>query len=170
MCRMRSASATNDPCRGFGPFPGLRTKKGILHRCVILFCIKSIASKGRPEGFQRAIGKPFGRARRRETSDLGKAIVLSENSMSVHVLLLLVDGLDRIRTQLVKEALLRLGNRASLTSWIICFFDFRNQVMDKTESYDLYPSIHPGEESDGTDLEGNLQARLQNEAFQAWEM
>ena len=49
---------------------------------LILFCMKSIASKGRPEGFQRAIGKPFGRARRRETSDLGKAIVLSENSMT----------------------------------------------------------------------------------------
>ena len=48
---------------------------------LILFCIKSIASKGRPEGFQRAIGKPFGRARRRETSALGKAIVLSENSI-----------------------------------------------------------------------------------------
>ena len=78
---MRSASATNDPCRGFGPFPERPSeKKGILHRCVILFCIKSIASKGRPEGFQRAIGKPFGRARRRETSALGKAILLSENS------------------------------------------------------------------------------------------
>ena len=50
---------------------------------LILFCIKSIASKGRPEGFQRAIGKPFGRARRRETSAFGKAIVLSENSMTV---------------------------------------------------------------------------------------
>ena len=49
---------------------------------MILFCIKSIASKGRPEGFQRAIGKPFGRARRRETSALGKAIVLSENSLT----------------------------------------------------------------------------------------
>ena len=85
--------------------------------------------------------------------------------VSVHVLLLLAEGLDRIRTQLVTEALLRLGNRASLTSWIICFFDLRNQVMDKTESYDLYPSILPRDESDGTDLEGNLQARLQNEAF-----
>ena len=53
----------------------------IMRYCLILFCIKSIASKGRPEGFQRAIGKPFGRARRRETSDLGKAIVLSENSI-----------------------------------------------------------------------------------------
>ena len=83
---MHSASATNDPCRGFGPFPERPSeKKGILHRC-----------------------------------------------MSEHELLLLADGLDRIRTQLVKEALLRLGNRASLTSWIICFFDFRNQVMDNT--------------------------------------
>ena len=43
--------------------------------------MKSIASKGRPEGFQRAIGKPFGRARRREISALGKAILLSENSI-----------------------------------------------------------------------------------------
>ena len=34
-----------------------------------------------PEGFQRAIGKPFGRARRRETSAFGKAIVLNENSI-----------------------------------------------------------------------------------------
>ena len=51
--------------------------------CLILFCIKNIASKGRPEGFQRAIGKPFGRARRRETSALGKATVLSENSINI---------------------------------------------------------------------------------------
>ena len=36
-----------------------------------------------PEGFQRAIGKPFGRARKREISSLGKALVLSENSMRV---------------------------------------------------------------------------------------
>ena len=116
---MRSASTTNDPCRGFGPFPKRPSeKKGILHRC-----------------------------------------------MSEHELLLLADGLDRIRTQLVKEALLRLGNRASLTSWIICFFDFCNQVMDKMESYDLYPSIHPRDESDGTDLEGKLQARLQKRGF-----
>ena len=53
----------------------------LIDTSIILFCIKSIASKGRPEGFQRAIGKPFGRARRRETSALGKAIVLSENSL-----------------------------------------------------------------------------------------
>ena len=40
------------------------------------------SSKGTaPEGFQRAIGKPFGRARRRETSAFGKVIVLSENSI-----------------------------------------------------------------------------------------
>ena len=55
--------------------------------CLILFCIKNIASKGRPEGFQRAIGKPFGRARRRETSALGKAIVLSENSINMCLVL-----------------------------------------------------------------------------------
>ena len=63
------------------PPPGGRkaSRRGLL----ILFCMKSIASKGRPEGFQRAIGKPFGRARRRETSALGKAIVLSENSISM---------------------------------------------------------------------------------------
>ena len=59
----------------------IQNKHSISKNSIILFCIKSIASKGRPEGFQRAIGKPFGRARRRETSDLGKAIVLSENSI-----------------------------------------------------------------------------------------
>ena len=43
---------------------------------------KRHSSKGTaPEGFQRAIGKPFGRARRRETSAFGKVIVLSENSI-----------------------------------------------------------------------------------------
>ena len=36
-----------------------------------------------PEGFQRAIGKPFGRARRRETSAIDKAIVLRKNNMKV---------------------------------------------------------------------------------------
>ena len=56
------------------------------HCTLILFCIKSIASKGRAEGFQRAIGKPFGRARRREISVLGKVIVLSENNIN-HILI-----------------------------------------------------------------------------------
>ena len=58
------------------------TIRDVVYTVVILFCIKSTASKGRPEGFQRAIGKPFGRARRRETSALGEAIVLSENSIT----------------------------------------------------------------------------------------
>ena len=58
------------------------TIRDVVYTVVILFCIKSTASKGRPEGFQRAIGKPLGRARRRETSALGEAIVLSENSIT----------------------------------------------------------------------------------------
>ena len=49
----------------------------------MLCCSQSIASQGRPEGFQREIGKLFGLARRRETSAFGKAIALSENSMNI---------------------------------------------------------------------------------------
>ena len=42
---------------------------------------KHSSKRNDPEGFQRATGKPFGRARRRETSALGKAIVLNEDSI-----------------------------------------------------------------------------------------
>ena len=45
---------------------------------LILCSMKSITSRGRPEGFQRAIGKPFGRARRREISAFSKAIIKRE--------------------------------------------------------------------------------------------
>ena len=41
---------------------------------LILCSMKSITLRGWPEGFQRAIGKPFGRARRRETSAFEKAL------------------------------------------------------------------------------------------------
>ena len=69
-------------------------------RNFILFCDKNKGTRGQPRRFPKGdgspvasppkaevesgatmIGKPFGRARRRETSALGKAIVLSENSM-----------------------------------------------------------------------------------------
>ena len=42
---------------------------------------KHSSKRNDPEGFQRATGKPFGRARRRETSALGKAIVLNKDSI-----------------------------------------------------------------------------------------
>ena len=84
-------------CPGFCPFPLEETLWSTRRRCrcrrnrqrqddgesgakqgLTLCSKKSIAAKKRTEGFQRAIGKPFGRARRRETFALGKAIVLSE--------------------------------------------------------------------------------------------
>ena len=53
---------------------------------LFLYCsaIKTWQQGDSPEGFQRAIGKPFGRARRREISALSKSIVLSENSIIWH--------------------------------------------------------------------------------------
>ena len=64
---------------------------------IILFFIKCIVSKGQPEGFQRAIGKPFGRAHRRETFALGKAIGLSKNSISTVIMSLSEVYSDTIR-------------------------------------------------------------------------
>ena len=48
---------------------------------VILCYINKLYQRDGPEGFQRAIGKPFGRARRRETSAFDKATISNENSI-----------------------------------------------------------------------------------------